>query len=427
MFSKKWLLLHLSLCYNISNEVITLKKDKKTKNEFELYIHDLKDDLELINDKFDTKDDYNIVNVHTIKTPDEKIKYKKNGTSSNYYKDIPWEGHKIKLHVLHQKFWSFDDNETIKIPMDCVVPSHKITKRLASYSLNLLGERSYKETSDITGIKSRTLEYLVNDWALRTNLNADVTTLYIFQIDTNKGHRYVVLDSVLNSMMVTPNKYEIPNGLGMRNINKIIVSMDLDIIIDLIKETEAEIAVDYFDFQDFVIKSVFKEYKRIRNLKLMKSKRRKTDSAFTTSLSDELELFCLPKKLMSDSQKKKFDEITDKNKDFNDFFEIKELLLEEAKEPLTAVNKADIQSSLRFQVYDNVETNFPIRPNKVCTNPSILKLFGLQSLLRLYNIGFDYSKELYEIKDVKQKDYNEVKEKLSDKQLMLRWNTSKTY
>lgn len=407
--------------------MITLEKDKKTTNELKVYIEDLKDDLELINDKFEEKDDYKIINVHTVKTPDNGIKFKKNGTSSNYYKDIPWESHKIKLHVRHQKFWNFDDNETIKIPMDCMVPSHKITKRLASYSLNLLGERSYKETSAITGIKLRTLEYLVNDWALRSNLNADVTTLYIFQIDTNKGHRYVVLDSALNSILVTPNKYEIPKGLGMRNINKIIVSMDLDIIIDLIKETEAEITVDYFDFQDFIIKSVFKEYKRIRNKEQMESKRRQKNSIFTTSLSEESELFYLSEKLMSESQRNKLDSIRKKNKDFSDYYEIKELLLEEAKEPLTTIKKTDIQSSLSLQTVSTLKTNYKIKPNKLFSNQNILKLLGILSLLKLYNIDFDCSKKLHKLKIQKQNDYNEILEKLSDKQLMLRWNTNKTY
>ena len=404
-----------------------MEKDKKTMKELELYIEDLKDDLELINDKFEEKEGYKVINVHTIKTPDTGIKYKKNGTSSNYYKDIPWEGHRIKLHVHHQKFWNFDDSETIKIPMDCIVPSHKITKRLASYSLNLLGERSYKETSAITGIKSRTLEYLVNDWALRSNLKADVSTLYIFQIDTKKGHRYVVLDSALNSILVTPNKYEIPKKLGMRNINKIIVSIDLDIVLDLIKETEAAIYVDYFDFQDFIIKSVFKEYKRRRNQEQMNSKRRETNSRFTTSLSEELELFCLSKNMMSEFQKNNLDAIRKKNKDFNDYYEIKELLLKEIKEPLTTVKKTDIQSSLSLQTVNTFNSKSNIKPNKVFTNQNILKLLGMLSLLQLYNISFDYSEKLNKVMIQKQNDYNEIKENLSDKQLMLRWNTNKTY
>ena len=159
----------------------------------------------------------------------------------------------------------------------------------------------------------------------------------------------------------------------------------------------------------------------------MESKRRQKNSIFTTSLSEESELFYLSEKLMSEVQRNKLDSIRKKNKDFSDYYEIKELLLEEAKEPLTTINKTDIQSSLSLQTVSTLKTNSKIKPNKLFSNQNMLKLLGILSLLKLYNIDFDYSEKLHKLKIQKQNDYNEIIEKLSDKQLMLRWNTNNTY
>lgn len=156
-----------------------------------------------------------------------------------------------------------------------MVESHKITKRLANYTLQEMCYKKYKDISKETGIALRTIHLLYSEWYNRVSKTWIKDKVYIFPLNINKGTKYVVLDAHYNAMKIAHSKEQLTFYLSQIHPQDIVMTMDIDLCEELNNKLETRIHIDYFDFQDFVVNTMFNTYKKERQYQEQIDKSRK--------------------------------------------------------------------------------------------------------------------------------------------------------
>lgn len=391
------------------------------------YLGDLKDELELYETElYELKNGSGIqLVVTTIKNPPKTINYKKDGHKPQVFKDIPVNQQHVELKVLKQRFCNLNKKGYFTLPLSCMLENHRMTKRLANYSLESLSMNSFRFVSDETGISRRTLQNLLNEWMQRVKPTWEIGCLYVFLL-SNKTKVYVMLDSKLNAVKITNNIFEITNIVNQFKSDKVVIPFDKNLALTLKGNMEKDVVIDYFDFKDFIEREVWKCYEKQRNRTLRNNAKRDIEPEIKTNIKEEHDLFFKESYTLSAEEQIRFNQISEDNHLYSFYNNIKNKLISKARLSFTKVQKT-VYPSLSYTTtlyspgYYDVLSFLPIRDKKI--NELI------DSVDRLLEQGIHF-KELYFSKDYRNKyqvEYEQLHKTLTKSQFILRWNSDKKY
>lgn len=395
------------------------------------YLGDLKDELELYETElYELKNGSGIqLVVTTIKNPPKTINYKKDGHKPQVFKDIPVNQQHVELKVLKQRFCNLNKNENknkhFTLPLSCMLENHRMTKRLANYSLESLSMNSFRFVSDETGISRRTLQNLLNEWMQRVKPTWEMGCLYVFLL-SNKNKVYVLLDSKLNAVKITNNIFEITNIVNQFKSDKVVIPFDKNLALTLKGNMETDVVIDYFDFKDFIEREVWKCYEKRRNRTLRNNAKRGIEAEIKTNIKEEHDLFFKESYTLSAEEQIRFNQISEENHLYSFYNNIKNKLISKARLSFMKVEETVYPSfsyttTLFSPGYYDVLSLLPIRDKKISEL--------IDSVDRLLEQGIHFE-ELYFSKDYRNKyqvEYEQLNKTLTKSQFILRWNYDKKY
>ena len=303
--------------------------------------------------------------------------------------------------------------------------NHRMTKRLANYSLQSLSMNSFRFVSDDTGISRRTLQNLLNEWMQRKRPTWDTDGVYIFLL-TDKKEKFVILDSKFNAIKITNNIFDIINIINQFKSKKVVIPFDEKLVISLNVNTDTNVIIDYFEFKDFIERQVWKCYEKQRNHTLRKDKKRDIEPEIKTSIKDEHDLFFKEFYTLSAEEQTRFNKILKENSLYSLYYNIKDKLISKLRVSLTKIQKT-IHLELSYTTLLNSMQN-EIHPFLLpIPDKRINELFG--SIDKLLELGVRIE-ELHFLKDYRNQyaeEYKRFHKILSPSQFILRWNSDKKY
>ena len=395
------------------------------------YLKDLKDELELYDTElYELKNGLGIqLVVTTIKNPPKTINYKKDGHKPQVFKDIPVNQQHVELKVLKQRFCNLNKNENknkhFTLPLSCMLENHRMTKRLANYSLESLSMNSFRFVSDETGISRRTLQNLLSEWMQRVKPTWEMGCLYVFLL-SKKNKVYVMLDSKLNAVKITNNIFEMTNIVNQFKSDKVVIPFDKNLALTLKRNMETDVVIDYFDFKDFIEREVWKCYEKRRNRTLRNNAKRGVEPEIKTNIKEEHDLFFKESYTLSAEEQIRFNQISEENHLYSFYKSIKNKLISKARLSFMKVEETVYPSfsyttTLFSPGYYDVLSLLPIRDKKISEL--------IDSVDRLLEQGIHFE-ELYFSKDYRNKyqvEYEQLHKTLTKSQFILRWNYDKKY
>lgn len=402
------------------------------RNTIKKYLSDFTKELDYQGSRSEhTRDNYFEIYVNSKKKPVLPSLYKKNGTRYKEYKDIPFQEKKTKLIVATQQYFDVEKKQRIpSAPLSCMVESHKITKRLANYTLQKMCYKKYKDISRETGIALRTIHLLYSEWYNRVSKTWIKDKVYIFPLTINKGTNYVVLDSYYNAMKIAHSKEQLTLYLSQIHPQDIVMAMDIDLCEELNNKLETRIHIDLFDFQDFVVNTLFNTYKKERQYLEQIDKSRKIKSRYKQSLEEEHSLFIKPYVTLGNEDKELLNVIHEENHAFYNAYYFKENILSAAKSTLFQTSQNDSIPQIKYLDITLDERNFalPKRPSQLRFDTQYMQLLGMIEFFKRENIRFieipGFSSDI-QYSMIRQ--YEESSKRRSDNQFILLWNRDKDY
>ena len=330
------------------------------------------------------------------------------------------------------RYFNHDRSSTYQEMTPCMLDTHKITKRLYSYIIDLIGKESYRQIGQHVGLSTPTITSICDPVLDQFRTEFSYSNSVIVTEWTYKNHTYcaVLERNHLRLLDIQEDSKDILASILLQSqIKEIICPIDIYEKIDLKAfRSDSSIYIDKNSLKHRIAQTCFKMYQNERTALLKRNKSKELRYVLSRNKQKEKQYFFLLNDKLTLEQEKELHQLLDQNSAFRAAYAVRNSFLKMIQDD----NRVQTFSKQGYQymAFIGNEHDIIYKPqspfeqafyNSVCSNEHYKNLLELISKLNAENRIIELPNRDYNGLNQIQGLINKVGKRVTREQLLYRF------